>query len=292
MAPAFDRPTIGSVDDFFACYLRHFREPAWPVVDRKPRPPVGDPSAWIFRGLQDPEGEMKTTLERACTQYLEGLDYAGRIERELLKDFRRRYAIYATTPPPREDRIVEWLALMQHHGAPTRLLDWTYSFFVAAFFAVSQSPGDSYIWALRIDRLNRQVEDRFHRGDPRVYRALRAFVRRRTQANFDAAFNRGKDFAYAVSPFHLNDRLTIQQGVFVCPGNPGRPFMENLEAVRLPREDSFKICIRRSCRRDILLALHKMNIHSATLFPGFDGFAESLNTKMLLLAYRPSTMEE
>jgi hypothetical protein len=181
---------------------------------------------------------------------------------------------------------------MQDHGAPTRLLDWTYSFFIAAYFAISEAKGDCWIWALRQDRLNAEAEKLLRTRRPAVYAALRRFVARRTQPHFDAAFDRGVDFAYSISPFNLNERLTIQQGVFVCPGNLKKPFRANLEAVGLGREHSFPIRVRKSCHRDILLALHKMNIHSGSLFPGFDGFAKSLKTKMLLLSYRPSTMEE
>jgi hypothetical protein len=40
------------------------------------------------------------------------------------------------------------LAMMQHHGAPTRLMDWTYSPFVAAKFAAGEGTGDAAIWCL------------------------------------------------------------------------------------------------------------------------------------------------
>jgi len=286
-----DRP-INCVKDFFNYYLQHFREPDWKSKKGIISPPGHDQAVWIFRGLQDLNEEMKTSLERACKQYFGDLSRAVEIERELLKDFRRRYAIYATLPPPREDRIVEWLSLMQHHGAPTRLLDWTYSYFIAAYFAISDAKDDCWIWALRQDQLNRKVEQKFQKSKKAVHKALRHFITRRTQVHFDATFNQGIDFAYSISPFNLNERLTIQQGVFVCPGNLRKSFQDNLKAVKLDRKNSFPICIRKACHRDILLALHKMNIHSATLFPGFDGFAKSLKTKMLLLSYRPSTMEE
>jgi hypothetical protein len=76
--------------------------------------------------------------------------------------------------------------------------------------------------------------------------------------------------------------------VFLCPGEPGHPFEKNLEALNLPSGVLRKIRIRRECRHEILLTLHAMNVNSAALFPGLDGFARSLNTKMLILLKRPS----
>jgi hypothetical protein len=61
------------------------------------------------------------------------LGKAPRIESGLLRRFKRQAHHYISNPPEENDPL-EWLALMQHYGAPTRLLDWTYSFFVALYF--------------------------------------------------------------------------------------------------------------------------------------------------------------
>ncbi|HEY3306419.1 MAG TPA: FRG domain-containing protein [Candidatus Binatia bacterium] len=93
---------------------------------------------WCFRGDRATPG-FKTSLERAS------IDRWGRnwsempdIENGLLRRFKREAHLYLTSQPD-EDDIIGWLALMRHHGAPTRLLDWTYSFFVAVYFAISRS---------------------------------------------------------------------------------------------------------------------------------------------------------
>jgi len=55
--------------------------------------------------------------------------------------------------------FVEWLALMRHYGAPTRLMDWTWSFYVAVFFAMHDIPPESEdncaVWALNLDELRK-----------------------------------------------------------------------------------------------------------------------------------------
>ena len=57
---------------------------------------------------------------------------------------------------------MEWLSLMRHYGIPTRLLDWTHSFLVAAYFAVDDADKarDCAIWALDFNL----IDDEIHKG--------------------------------------------------------------------------------------------------------------------------------
>jgi hypothetical protein len=85
-----------------------------------------------------------------------------------------------------------------------------------------------------------------------------------------------------VNPFRLNERLVIQQGIFLCPGDVTLTFEENLAAV-LPSPPhnallQFVVGDSVDLRRRILWQLQHSNMNSATLFPGLDGFARSLVT--------------
>src|SRR5712692_5755291 len=90
---------------------------------------------WYFRGGL-PDWSLETSIERAFKDWNLPLRDAARTELLLLRDFKRAYRLSADNQPPQTDDTLGWLALMQHHGAPTRLLDWTYSPFVAAYFAM------------------------------------------------------------------------------------------------------------------------------------------------------------
>ena len=63
-------------------------------------------------------------------------------EERILRIFKRKAHHFLSAGPLPDDDF-EWLALMQHHGAPTRLLDFTWSPYVAAFFALQRATGDA-----------------------------------------------------------------------------------------------------------------------------------------------------
>jgi hypothetical protein len=85
-------------------------------------------SEWVYRGQRDAGWDLTTSLERHGP---EGRTLPG-AEAELLRQFKRRAHVYLAPHHIASD-TGEWLALMQHFGAPTRLLDVTRSRYVAAY---------------------------------------------------------------------------------------------------------------------------------------------------------------
>ncbi len=79
-----------------------------------------------------------------------------------------------------------------------------------------------------------------------------------------------------IQPFRMNERLTIQQGLFLCPAQANSSFEDNLSAMSLKGARFEKYVFNMSLRGEILSELKKMNITRASLFPGIDGFAQSL----------------
>src|SRR6266576_6204795 len=89
---------------------------------------------WLYRGQRRYDWDLKSGLERAMTRFALDASNQGEWEGQLLREFKRHLHRH-TRDVPDDGDTARWLALMQHHGAPTRLLDFTYSFYAAVFFA-------------------------------------------------------------------------------------------------------------------------------------------------------------
>lgn len=213
----------------------------------------------------------------------EDVQDAVQLEYGLLRRFKRQCHHYITSLPEEKDTM-EWLALMQHYGAPTRLLDWTHSFFVALYFAVALSKKESAIWAVQ----NELLVDTVHTILPTdASEALKNDRNARKSETFDKVFRQGIPLVCPIKPYRFNDRLIIQQGAFLCPGDISRSFEDNLTASLSQSNTPSKItkiiiADKLDLRKNILKNLHHMNMNAATLFPGLAGFAQSLRT---LLAF-------
>jgi hypothetical protein len=101
---------------------------------------------WIYRGQnyshenkdkKPDESELTTSLERAFKNFNINGEDRLKMEKDIIREFQRKLHLYARHTPAKKD-LIGWLALMQHHGAPTRLLDWIYSFWVALYFAINK----------------------------------------------------------------------------------------------------------------------------------------------------------
>jgi hypothetical protein len=244
---------------------------------------------WIFRGQGSNEWPLQSSLDREIERFEIPRQNAGQLERGLLRKFRRQCHHYITDLPQQEDYL-EWMALLQHHGAPTRLLDWSYSFFAALFFAIKAPDHSSCaVWAINTEWLKTPSEAALQ-GYPEellCWQGDQAILRVDT---FKRLFMRATPIPIvgAVTPQRLNPRLVIQQGTFLCPGDVTKSFTDNLTSLLSYAEPAaakanfVKLTIQADMetRKQILLRLQHMNMNNATLFPGLDGFARSLKTLM------------
>ena len=243
---------------------------------------------WIYRGQTKKKWPLETTLARSLFDWNIELKDAAAIEFQTIREFRRRLR------DPQYNRVhtdtLSCLALMQHHGAPTRLLDCSYSPFAAAAFAIEKGPMDTpVVWCFRGEWLKEEARKKT------LHKYLfdqRNDDRERTDHTFLPLYQLGADaksetvqFVKAENPLHFSERMTAQQGVFLCPADLGVSFAENLKAMSDWHKESNVVKLHLNLLdmpKAIEFAgnLKSMNLSFATLFPGLDGFARSISQQM------------
>ena len=115
---------------------------------------------YIFRGQSNSEWLLRTSIERTSF-----FAKSYHVEKDFVRDFQRGAFTYANNIPlPKDDDYLSWLSLMQHHGAPTRILDFSFSPFIAAFFALEETQTDCAVWALEKDQIKHDLQYKFKEG--------------------------------------------------------------------------------------------------------------------------------
>lgn len=227
------------------------------------------------------------------------------MERLLLERFQRAAHLYLPTEIlPKEEDWLGWMSLIQHYGGPTRLLDFTESFYCASYFAVEQTATRAAIWCVNRRALEEEVLTalNFDRGELRALEIRRGL---RWALNEEVGLRTARRAIFPFFPDRLHERLAQQQGLFLACGRVDVPFDEQLfDALRVHRLD---LASRSAYRREIqgevdmdaqqLLRLvkieiepklHKkaraelkrMNLTAQSIYPGPDGYARALHWEM------------
>jgi hypothetical protein len=246
---------------------------------------------WCFRGQRDAKWFLNTSLDRAVkreyvTPTSSGYDHLDREAegRELLFRFQQQAHQYLPALPATAD-LSSWFALMQHHGVPTRFLDWTKSPYVALYFAFEEEPpeGGCAIWAVDLDWLDAKALELL----PEAPLLASDDYNARAECANGLLSQTEKPVILRVDPVRLDARMVAQQGFFLCklfhqatfsvilmgmmshPRAADEPTIPDHPVVR-------RLILKPELRIEFLKHLRAMNIHRASLFPGLDGFGQSL----------------
>lgn len=235
---------------------------------------------WVFRGHADATWALKTSLMRALEGHGLTAAQALEIERSAMLEFQKQAHLYV---PPRmaftDDAAGTW-AVMQHYGAPTRLLDWTRSPYVALYFAVTHGEGDGAVWLLDAHAL--QAAGRRRQPDL-LARAETAATRAQVLLDPDAPAT------VYLTDLHLQtDRMAAQQLLFTLSPRILADHGE-LIARTLGRDGERawqKLIVPEACKPEFVRRLRTMNITARTLFPGLDGVGRAIGELVRLEAGR------
>jgi hypothetical protein len=226
-----------------------------------------------FRGQCDSSRPLLTSLSRHLLDFNVKPNVWRSQELRILRIFKRKAHNYLHHIPQAHDDF-EWLALMEHHGSPTRLLDLTWSPYVAAFFALQTATKEAAVWALDPAAI---VSSQTNIARPLRIRKFES-IDPRIRGNYPRFFLNGtKPFVWIGEPDVMNRRLTAQSGTFIVPSVLDRPIDQIIGASEAGRNAIVKLVLStRKMRDEAMRELYSMNITSATLFPDLDGLARSL----------------
>jgi hypothetical protein len=224
-------------------------------------------SPFAFRGVSESHHELETSLARLGGDFVE-------MEQHLLRNFRK----YALRQAVERDSLWNWLSLAKHHGLPTRLLDWSYSPFVALHFAtdnIDKFDQDCVVWAVNFNAVYKHLPEilkaelRLEGSDVLTVEMLSKVAS--TLEEFDSLSE--TDFCVFFEPPSLDDRIVNQFSLFSLMSNP----QANLAAWLKGLPDLyFKIIIPSGLKWEVRDKLDQANITERVLFPGLDGLSSWL----------------
>jgi hypothetical protein len=245
-------------------------------------------SETIYRGHRSFNWELQSKLERVLLKHAEEFDrhrydlmqsmavdretdeWTESVEKYLTRYFRRNAIRYGTPGLPEPWDVVGWWEVMQHHGAPTRLMDWTTSPFVALWFAIDgheDRAGDMALWIYdrRSGLINHgqaqidadEAEDiDFLASDDR--RAVNRFIR--------LAISDGNPALIPVQPRPFPRAVAQQSILTVSPsisvGRPAHWWIRKSLATR--------VRLRAAWKSDIVMTCESMGLNRPSLFRDLD----------------------
>jgi hypothetical protein len=181
---------------------------------------------WAFRGHSDAGWQLETTLGRRFRTA--GIDPRAWPEQEsrILRIFQRKAHLFLDHIPDELDTL-RWLAIMQHRGAPTRLLDFSWSPYVAAFFALECADRDAAIWAVNPAALRSPISLVVD-GKEKEFKPFELRLRRETMKDIDGHYRKyflpgTHSFAILDEPHAMNQRTVAQSGTFMIPSTLNMP---------------------------------------------------------------------
>jgi FRG domain len=233
---------------------------------------------YIFRGQSDANWDLSTTLDRSKIT-----ENFKKFEDELITEFKRGAKFYLKDEQV-PSTLLEWFSMLQHFGAPSRLLDFSKSPYIAAFFAFEHTSLDVdkvAIWV--IDKIVYYQKAMYYFKD-KIQKLTVTGRYTYDDATFEKVYKKSKvddiNCIFPVEPLNINQRYYLQQSIFLCQGNPFEPFKNQLSFLSESYEKAtIKVTIPTIEKKKAIQDLIKMNINRATLFPGLDGFAKSLLLK-------------
>lgn len=224
-------------------------------------------SPFLYRGLPC-EYPLKTSLQRNCKHK------SQMVESSILRNFSK----YADSMDLQEKSIWYQMAIGQHYGLPTRLLDWTYSPLMALHFATSvknmesMDTANACIWKINIVEQNRELPDEYRmclaKENAYLFTIPMLSSLVTTLEKYDS--DMGDSRFVLLEPPSIDQRIINQYSYFsIMPSG-----IQDIEAMLEEQAPTnIKYIISKDLKWRIRDMLDQMNINERIAFPGLDGLS-------------------
>jgi len=227
-------------------------------------------SNYVFRGMTDSNYALYPSLYRNCSK-------KPKLEGAMLRNFEK----YMELPQPnRYTDFWDIMVLGQHHGLPTRLLDWTFSPLIALHFATDDSlkmNTDGVVWMVNVHYVNKNTPEIFTkllRGDQLFFtiKNLKDVTQNREDelGYFDKII---EDSFLFFEPPSIDARIVNQYALFSIASLKHQLLDDLIGSMEV---ESFKIIIPKEIKWEIRDKLDQLNITERVIYPGLDGLAKWL----------------
>lgn len=276
-------------------------------------------TGWVFRGLPDSCFCLEPSIERKARD--KSMSWLA-LQRLIALEFQSRAHMHFSPTVASPEHDLTWLAQMQHYGIPTRLLDFTYSPFVALYFAIREQCNNKKrsgvrLWAIDETAVNERFKRVVYNAETEVrkqageggsrFRAaippnpdsfasdadiinseiqeMPQLIAQALQATGTLRKELERQGSVAVAlPPAFNPRLASQQGVFLVNCAESLRFGESLKLMMAPHKEVWcrRFDISGEAITHIEQKLFQMNIHEQSLFPDMVGLAGFILQKVRL----------
>jgi hypothetical protein len=229
-------------------------------------------SMYLYRGMPDTDYHMYTSLQRNCKH----------LQKELEPAILRNFTKYAAIDDPTvTESVWKQMILGQHHGLPTRLLDWSKSSLIALNFSVTEvdmdemSAHDSMVWRIDMKELVDQLPVNYRRV---LYSRQSCIFSVQQLAGVTNSLNQydldmGDHAMAIIEPPSIDQRIVNQYSFFsVTPLG-----MTDIEGfLEKHTKNTVRYVIRRHLRWQVRDMLDQLNVSERMVYPGLDGLSKWL----------------
>jgi len=229
-------------------------------------------SSYLYRGMPNESFKIITSLNRVCK------DKAQTLEQSILDNFKKYVSI---EDPAINESIWRAMIVGQHHGLPTRLLDWTHSPLVAIHFANTVgnlddlSKSNCVIWRIDVKELNEKLPIKYKKA----LEEKRTFIF--SVDNLSRVVDSIKQFdedmkassLVTIEPPSIDQRIVNQYSFFTLVPHGITDLEKYLDE---NTNNTVKYVINKDIRWDVRDILDQLNMNERMIYPGIDGIAQWL----------------